>query len=284
MSPTESSRKELTLEDVLVSYPPGSQYDIVALALEVGQLYQRPFRISLRRIQLHCDNESCGGIRFFDPASESFDVRVNSSEHRFSSYTCSNCNKTVKHFSYIYTLKEKQKATVLKLGEWPLFGPPIPSRLVSLIGPDRDYFLKGYRAENQNLGIGAYAYYRRVVENQKDRIFDEIIRAAERTNLKKDIIDNLKDAKAQPHFSQAVEALKGAFPDILLLNGHNPLALLHSALSEGLHNGTDEECLELASTIRLLLTELADRLGQVLKEQSKLELAVSKLLKHKPSK
>jgi hypothetical protein len=39
----------------------------------------------------------------------------------------------------------------------------------------------GRRAENQGMGIGAFAYYRRVVENQKNRIIAEIKRVAEKT-------------------------------------------------------------------------------------------------------
>lgn len=53
----------------------------------------------------------------------------------------------------------------------------------------------------------------------------------------------------------------GWIPQTLLINGHNQLTLLHSALSEGLHDQTDEKCLELATSIRVVLTDLADRLG-----------------------
>jgi hypothetical protein len=30
-----------------------------------------------------------------------------------------------------------------KIGELPIYGPPTPARLISLIGPDREIFLKG---------------------------------------------------------------------------------------------------------------------------------------------
>ena len=69
----------------------------------------------------------------------------------------------------------------LSYGEYPPFGERTPAKVITMIGPDRDLFLNGRRAENHGLGIGASAYYRRVVENQKDRIFDMIIEAAEAT-------------------------------------------------------------------------------------------------------
>ena len=69
-----------------------------------------------------------------------------------------------------------------KIGEWPAFGARLPLRMKRLVGDDYELFMKGYRSENQGLGIGAFAYYRRVVETQKNRLFDEIIKASERLN------------------------------------------------------------------------------------------------------
>jgi hypothetical protein len=54
--------------------------------------------------------------------------------------------------------------------------------------------------------------------------------------------------------------------------------LLHSALSEGIHAQTDEECLEIATSIRVVLSELADRISIALKDHAELKQAVSRLL------
>jgi hypothetical protein len=67
-------------------------------------------------------------------------------------------------------------------------------------------------------------------------------------------------------------------PQALLINGHNPLTILHSALSDGLHAQTDEHCLELAHDVRVVLAELADRLGQALKDEAELTQAVTRLM------
>ena len=83
---------------------------------------------------------------------------------------------------------------MFKFGENPPFGPPTPARVISVVGPEKDYYLKGRRSENQGLGIAAFAYYRRVVENQKRRIF-EIIRVSQKIGASKEILDDLNDAK-----------------------------------------------------------------------------------------
>ena len=89
----------------------------------------------------------------------------------------------------------------------------------------------------------------------------------------------MKAAKKETQFSKAVNAVKHGIPQALLLNGHNPLTLLHSALSEGMHAQTDEQCMELATSIRVVLTDLVERLGNALKDHAELNAAVSRLMK-----
>jgi len=47
-----------------------------------------------------------------------------------------------------------------------------------MLGDNRDLFMKGRRCESQSLGIGAFVYYRRVVENQRAAILGQIIKIA----------------------------------------------------------------------------------------------------------
>ena len=168
--------------------------------------------------------------------------------------------------------------TCYKFGEDPPYGPPVPSRLIKLIGPDRDIFLKGRRCENQGFGIGAFAYYRRVVENQKNRILGEIVKVSKKIGAPQDKIDTLSDAIEETQFSTALNMAKDAIPENLLIDGHSPMRLLHHALSRGVHELSDEECLELASTVRLVLGELSERSSILLKDKAELTKAISTLM------
>lgn len=85
-------------------------------------------------------------------------------------------------------------------------------------------------------------------------------------------------AEKETQFKTAIEQIKDGIPAGLMINGHNPLTLLHTALSQGLHGQTDNECLQLAQEIRLVLTELAERISQAVKEQRELNDAVSRLM------
>lgn len=171
----------------------------------------------------------------------------------------------------------------MKLGQSPALSVQLPSRLRKLVGTDQDKFNKGLRSEAHGLGIGAFTYYRQVVENQKDRLIDEIIKVAKLENPMPELIKELEDAKKQNQFSTAVEKIKHAIPEVLLIHGHNPLILLHKALSEGLHAGTDDECLEIAQNIRVILSEFSERLAMALKDDQELKKAVFGIL-NRPNK
>ena len=278
-------RKEeapIQFAEFLETVPPGSQVAISNLTKKRFQVGGALLghQISPPKIQLHCSNESCNGVRFFRITTKDLpDVSHESYHFFYLSYVCSNCQRTEKVFSLAAQRDSaKESGRCQKFGEIPRYGPPTPARLITLIGPDRELFLKGRRCENQGLGVGAFVYYRRVVEGQKNRILDEIIKVAHKVGAAPDQITALEAAKSETQFSKAIASVKNALPLSLLVNGHNPLTLLHSALSDGLHLRTDQHCLEVASSIRIVLAELSERLAQALKDEAELNNALARLL------
>ena len=252
-------------------------------ASDLLKLEGRSLELSQPVLTLYCEHESCNGPRFFAYRRTTGGLYRTNKEERnevFVEYVCRNCHTTLKSFSLLtFELFNDGSGVVVKLGEWPPFGPKTPSRLLRLLESDKDLFLRGRRAESHGLGIGAFTYYRRVVENQKNRLLDEIIKVVQKVEPSPaEIIADLSKAKETFQFTQAVTGVKLAIPQALLIDGHNPLLLLHSALSSGIHDKSDEDCLELAKSIRLVLAGLAERLGQALSQQKELNEAVSKLL------
>lgn len=273
--PAAAVSRSIAMSSFLEDTPPSVQMVVNDLRVRSGrgQLLNTP------DLQLHCGAPPCGGVRTFTRIGDVIFFAEESQEY-FVHYWCRNCHKTFK--TYAITVRAKpgeSEGVVLKYGEAPAFGPPTPARLISLIGPDRDEFLKGRRSEIQGLGIGAFGYYRRVVERQKDRILDQVIQVAQNTGADSAVITTLEGAKVETQFAKAMEMVRDAIPESLKINGHNPLTLLHSALSEGLHQRSDEECLELASAIRVVLQELAERAAVALKDEAELRNAVSRLFK-----
>ena len=280
----ESVKEEVeyqTISQFLERTPPNQLIDISNLAGRNGDRYSTWDIMKTPEIQLHCDHENCNGARFFRCTSGK-NVQIKSDDYEFFyvTYLCSNCQRVEKVFSLAAKTMEENKpeGQCYKFGELPTYGPPVSSKLIKLIGPDRDEFLKGRRCENQGLGVGSFIYYRRVVENQKNRILEQIIKVSEKIGSSKEKVDTLKKAVNETQFSKALEMAKDSIPESLLINGHNPILLLHSALSEGVHALNDEQCLELSGSIRIVLGELADRLSQALKDEVALNKALSSLM------
>lgn len=265
----------------LESFPPESTTKVAA---EFKNYHNARYLFSTP-IQLYCDSEECNGIHWFDADSgEIGPLEPDKWQKGILVFHCRHCKANIKAFALYVSPQADQTVAAYKLGEFPPFGPHTPSRVIDLIGPDRELFLKGRRAENRGLGIGAFAYYRRVVESQKNRIIDEMQKVASKLGAKPEAIAGFERAKKETQFSKAVEEIKPAIPESLLIDGHSPLNLLHTALSKGLHAEDDEACLELAQSIRLILTELAERISSALKQHAELARAVSQLLKENSKK
>lgn len=266
--------------EFLVSVPPGTPARIPDL---VGSRTTPARTIATPDLLLHCNSETCRGERIFAAVGRPTAV-PDQATNVFVTYSCRNCTQEQRTYALLLIVDEPGKAGLAaKIGEWPPFGPPTPARVISMVGPDRDLFLKGRRSENQGLGVGAFAYYRRVVEEQRSRLLQEIIRVARKVGARPESIRTLEAAAAEQQFSKSLEMTKDAIPESLLIDGHNPLMLLHRALSVGIHDGTDEECLSRARSIRLVLAELAERIGQVLKDTAELKEAIAHLLRPQSS-
>ena len=274
----KAETERITVADFLENVGPSSARHVSDLWYEESSGGRSHRKIVTPAIRIHCESDNCGGVRTFRYKEGQTYFNNEGEINSFLDYVCSNCRKIHKRFSIRAVTKDKNAGIIYKYGEEPAFGPPTPARLIRLFGSDKDLFLKGRRCEIHGLGIGAFVYYRRVVESHKDQIFDAIIKVAKAINFPKEKIETLERAKAENQFTKGIEQVKDAIPESLLINGHNPLTLLHRPLSEHLHSKSDNDCLELAEAIRVVLVELAEKIGAALNEQIELNKAVTRLL------
>jgi hypothetical protein len=236
-------------------------------------------------IQLYCANKDCDGLRFADSDAGRINFSPGQGVTRFTNYRCRNCKTHLKLFAVVIVARRgDQLGAAEKVGELPVFGPHVSKNALELLGEDVDQFRKGLRAESQGLGIAAAAYYRRVVENQRTHLFDQIIVAAESVNADTRMINKLKHLREHWRFQQSIDEIKDCIPQILLIEGQNPLELLHPVLSDSIHDRSDEEALEIASEIRLVLVNLAERIALAKTQSEALKQAVSKLSARKAAR
>lgn len=281
--PQETALDLITFADFLESFPPAREAHLAKFATlsgtnritEGGMI--RGWKAQPPTITLYC--EDCRGPRFYDcnygaisfgDTGEWKDV--------FLTYICRNCRTSEKLYAISIVVTSKNGGGAIKLGEWPPFGKLVPPRLRELIKKDWDLFFKGWQAEQQRLGIAAFSYYRRVLENQKERLIDEIIKASKKLAAPAEVIAKFENAKKEDQFSKAIGNIKDVLPNGLLIDGNNPLTLLYGALSKGVHELSDEECLKRSQHIVKILGALADRLQHITEEHAELKEAISALM------
>lgn len=233
--------------------------------------------IAYPEIRLHC--RLCEGERTFRLDSKNYHFQRDiESVDTHPVYRCGDCRRVIKKYALQVSFGEGGDGFLYKYGEQPPFGIPVPNRVLRLFGKDAKLFDKGRQCEDLGYGIAAFAYYRRVVENHRSDLFDEIIKVCKTVGAPEALVEELTTAKAQISFAKSIEKIKTGLPEGLLINGHNPLQALHGALSVGLHNETDEDCLEKAQAVRLVLSDLVERFALLKKDDKELNDAVQRLL------
>lgn len=123
----------------------------------------------------------------------------------------------------------------------------------------------------------AFAYYRRVVDDSREILVDAICQAMEKLGQEDADIEKIRATKSSRNFSEAVEGIKGLIPQSLYVGGRDPLSALYGPLSEGLHNRSDAECLEVAASIRALLDHFGQRLQEIIENEDSLRAALKHL-------
>jgi hypothetical protein len=188
------------------------------------------WQLKVPPLQLYCGSAECSGPRYYRYSSGDRSIPSDEeSQETFITYLCSNCKNSTKIISLFVhpTVRYELDGQCSKFGELPPFGPITPTRLLKMPGDNRDRFMKGRRC--QSLGIGAFVYYRRVVENQRVAILGEMI--AKTIHAPAEKIDFLQHSQAENQFSKSLEMVKDAIPESLRIQAHNPLTLLHDNLT-----------------------------------------------------
>ncbi|MCZ6675745.1 MAG: hypothetical protein O7E52_00690 [Candidatus Poribacteria bacterium] len=187
---------------------------------------------------------------------------------------CLHCH----HFWRGYILHFHEDGTrIMKAGQYPPWDLSIDRRLTKMLGKHEGIFKKGFICEAQGFGIGAYAYYRRIVEMIIDEllvIIESLIEGAEKDRY----IQALERVKTTRQTDEKIRLVKDLLPSTLKPDGYNPLGVLHQALSEGIHQLSEGECLNRATEIRTVLVFLINQVQHQKEERKEFTEGMRKLL------
>lgn len=88
-------------------------------------------------------------------------------------YICTHCEK----FERLFLVKisgDKADSWIMKVGQFPAWEISGEPNVEKLLGAHAGYYKKGLVCESQGYGIGAFGYYRRIVEETIDEMLSEI--------------------------------------------------------------------------------------------------------------
>jgi len=205
-----------------------------------------------------------------------------------SKYICSACNE----FEYLFFIEFVKTGTnetdtniydgyMRKVGQNPPWEIKMDKRLETLLGDYSELYKKGLVCESQGYGIGAYGYYRRIVEQVIDTLLDSITELIESGEDKVKYLEALEKTKNAKDASHKIELVKDLLPASLRPDDLNPLDIIYSSLSDGIHSKSDEECLNIADSIRKSLVFLVDQLLSQNQAKKEFTESMRKLLEKK---
>ena len=214
-----------------------------------------------------------------DRSRPGYKIEINS--YLILNYFCASCRK----FSRFFCLRVIGKSgsismEVEKVGQYLPWDISISKNLQKVLGKFSENYKKGLICESQGYGIGANAYFRRIVEEIIGDLLEQIpdlMSGEERAKYE----EALEETRRTTNTQDKIALVKDLLPPILMPERYNPLKTLHKVLSEGLHEKTDEECLEDAQIIRTTLTFLVNSILRRRKEQQEFSEGMKKLLDKK---
>ncbi len=198
-------------------------------------------------------------------------------------FICLKCNSYQIIFTLLFNHASDSKnsdddskgiTTIQKTGQIPPQESTIDDDVKKwLTKADKDLYLKGMRSEMFGFGIGAFGYFRRIVENNIEKLLDQLSAITD----DKDLVQAITLAKQQRNAEEKLKIVKDHAPGSFSYKSQNVFKILYNALSEGLHKDTDEECLDSATGVRTCLDFLIKRVHRSIEEQKQLTESIIKL-------
>lgn len=179
---------------------------------------------------------------------------------------------------------EKKVICMEKVGQYPAWNISMDKELENLLEKHSDFYKSGLICESQGYGIGAFSYYRRIVEEVIDGLLTSIEDMLIDPDEKEKYVVALVKVKQTTVTQEKIELVKDLLPNSLRPDGVNPFSALHSALSEGLHAEDEDTCLEYAEAVRNTLVFLVNKLVRTKSENKSFSVSMRKILDKKNGK
>ena len=175
-------------------------------------------------------------------------------------FTCVSCQKETREY-HVEQIVNEETMRLQKYGERPrkrLARDPVLQRFLK---DDLDNYEKAVDCLSNGYGVGAFAYFRRVVENNINKLLALVQEDAQSSGADPEVVAALAELRGNPPMSKKIKIANHVLPAYLNPDGLNPLGRLYEVLSEGVHNLSEEQCLSKAKETNKCLVYLVSELA-----------------------
>jgi hypothetical protein len=152
--------------------------------------------------------------------------------------------------------RTRKAACSWKAGQYPELETRVPPDFV-LTDADKLLYRRALNCRHFSFGLGAVAYLRRIVENQMNQLLNLLEERAKIEGSDGSLIEQVRAARgSRSTYEEKLEVAVKALPTELTRSGHNPLRLLTGFTSYGLHNETEEECIQRFDDVQWVFEDL----------------------------
>ena len=176
-------------------------------------------------------------------------------------FTCVSCKKSKRRY-HVEQIIDGETIQLQKYGELPKKQLERNPVLQQFLKDDLENYEKAVVCLSNGYGVAAFAYFRRIVENNINKLLDLVQEDAQSSSANTELTELAKLRKNSP-ISGKIKIANHALPEYLNPSGQNPLGRLYKVLSEGVHEFSEEECLNKAKAtsecLAYLVSELTSR-------------------------
>lgn len=267
------AKKELAREQFITNWPLYTPFDF--------DEYRHPNKISY-----HCTGPKCS-------KETTWELAYSSDERNFTSvqYQCTLCGAKYLSIWYRTTKRLSRKvatpsgeqthyysAQIQKVGQFPPLSINVPKALEKNLGDTHAaLYRKALVSRNEGFGLGAVSYIRRVVEDKTEELIEVVAQLAEAHQIDAGIVKQVRAAKTErTTYDQKLRIAATVLPKSLVIDGVNPLDVLFSLVSAGLHDLTEEQCIEIADETKSVFEYTFTRLRAEISERKEFAEKVKK--------
>lgn len=161
-------------------------------------------------------------------------------------FTCSGCDR-----EYVTLIEvDYENSVIRKVGQNIPWSIDIDKDLEKELGEDAELYKKALVLISQSYGIGACAYLRRIVENQISPMLNILYEIRRNEGANEDELNQIRATIQNKNFTPRIELASELLPESIIVEGTNPIKLLHDQFSKSIHALTDEEAINIAVTLR----------------------------------